>query len=65
MNLSFDILGFMQIFKGSTFRSIDQIILSGPCKLRRIFTMKSSIYDVLIPKHLGLPPGFPVANQLI
>ena len=35
----------MQIFKGSTFRSLDQIVFTGPCKIRKKFTMKTPLYD--------------------
>lgn len=33
----------MEAFKGSTFRSIDTIVIGSPCKLRKIFLMKNPI----------------------
>jgi hypothetical protein len=49
MNLSIDVFAFGNYcFKNVNFRSIDFVKVAGPCKLRRIFTMKSPIFDDLI-----------------
>lgn len=46
MNLSIDIFAFAHhCFKGINIRSIDLIIVTASCKLRKIFTMKNPIYD--------------------
>ena len=46
INLSIDVFAFSSFcFKGVTMRSIDQIKLAGPCKIRRIFTMLNPLLD--------------------
>ncbi len=40
LNLAVDVWSFMEGWKGSTFRSLDMIIISSPCKLRKIFGMR-------------------------
>lgn len=46
LNLSIDVFAFNSFcFKGVTMRSLDQIILGGPCKFRRIYTMQNPILD--------------------
>jgi hypothetical protein len=40
LNLGIDVYSYMNAFKGQTFRSLDQIIISAHCRLRRIFTMR-------------------------
>ena len=44
MNLSVDLYSFMENFRGFTYRSLDQIILGGAFKLRRIFSMKNAMH---------------------
>lgn len=45
-NLSIDVLNFVtHCFKEMTFKSIDSVILSASCKVRRIFTMRNKITD--------------------
>jgi hypothetical protein len=46
INLSIDLLSFINVFfQNLTFKSIDNIILSAYCNIRRIFTMNDKIYD--------------------
>ena len=46
VNLSIDIFAFAHYcFKGVNIRSIDLIMVTANCKLRKIFTMKGPIYD--------------------
>ncbi len=46
MNLSLDIAAFSHYcFKGVNIRSIDLIIVTASCKLRKIFTMKNPLID--------------------
>lgn len=46
MNLSLDIHAFAHhCFKGINIRSIDLIIVTASCKLRKIFTMKNPLMD--------------------
>ncbi|EGR33031.1 hypothetical protein IMG5_063170 [Ichthyophthirius multifiliis] len=45
MNLSIDVNSFMEVWKGQTFRSIDSVIIGSHCKLRRIFTMRSPLFE--------------------
>lgn len=46
MNLSLDISAFAHhCFKGVVLRSIDLIVVTASCKLRRIFTMKNPLID--------------------
>ncbi len=46
INLSIDLLSFINVFfQNLTFKSIDNIILSAYCNIRRIFTMNNKIYD--------------------
>ena len=45
-NLSIDVLSFVTYcFKDLTFKSIDGIVLTASCKVRRIFTMRNKIKD--------------------
>ena len=45
-NISIDINAFAHhCFKGMNIRSIDFIMVTASCKLRKIFTMKNPIYD--------------------
>lgn len=44
VNFSVDVLGFVtHCFKGMTFKSIDSVMVSADCKIRRIFTMRGKI----------------------
>ena len=46
LNLSLDIGAFAHhCFKGVNMRSIDLIVVTASCKLRRIFTMKNPLQD--------------------
>jgi len=46
VNLSIDVFAFAHYcFKGINVKSIDLINLTSQCKLRRIFTMRSPLYD--------------------
>ncbi|CAD8166122.1 unnamed protein product [Paramecium octaurelia] len=76
LNLCIDVWSFMEAFKGCTFRSIDQIIIGSPCKLRKIYIMKYPIQDseiditftqgfAVVPKQVNFPETFPYQNQLI
>ncbi len=56
--LAIDVFSFMQVFKDQTFRSLDQIIVSSSCRLRRIFTMKEFV-EYEIPKNYWLSQGIP------
>uniref|UniRef100_A0A8D0TKN3 CFA20 domain-containing protein n=1 Tax=Sus scrofa TaxID=9823 RepID=A0A8D0TKN3_PIG len=45
-NLCIDLVAFTsEIFKGAVFQSLDGIIVSATCKLRKIFTLKSKPQD--------------------
>ena len=73
VNMSFDLIGFMQIFKGSTFRSLDQIVFTGPCKLRKIFTMKYPLFEssngdgtgAMLPDKVAFAQNLQYTNQMI
>lgn len=46
VNLSIDVVAFAHsCFKGTNIRSIDLIIVTASCRLRKIFTMKNPLYD--------------------
>ena len=45
LNLSIDLLSFFELFKGQTFRSIDNFIIGAVCKLKKIFTMRNPIAE--------------------
>ncbi len=62
--LAIDVFSFMNVFKGQTFRSLDQLTISSSCKLRRIFTMKEFV-EYEIPKNYWLAQGIPQEFQLI
>jgi hypothetical protein len=40
LNLCIDLWSFINCFKGQTYRSLEQIYLSGGHKIRKIFTTK-------------------------
>ena len=43
LNLEIDVWSFMEAWSGCNFRSLDMIIVSAPCKLRKIFITKYPI----------------------
>ena len=46
LNLSIDVFAFAHFcFKGIQVQSVDLISFTAPCKIRRIFTMRSPLYD--------------------
>lgn len=64
-NLSIDVLSFVtHCFKEMTFKSIDSVILSASCKVRRIFTMRNKIIDGITVDSINndntdeIPPQF-------
>ncbi|XP_042700135.1 protein CFAP20DC isoform X19 [Chrysemys picta bellii] len=56
-NLCIDLVAFTsEIFKGAVFQSLDGIIISANCKLRKIFTLKSKPQDTAEDDDIfGLP----------
>ncbi|XP_042736811.1 protein CFAP20DC isoform X2 [Lagopus leucura] len=64
-NLCIDLVAFTsEIFRGAIFQSLDGIIISANCKLRKIFTLKSKPQDTaeendtcLVPFTPGEPTG--------
>ncbi|XP_016061024.1 PREDICTED: uncharacterized protein C3orf67 homolog [Miniopterus natalensis] len=58
-NLCIDLVAFTsEIFKGAVFQSLDGIIVSAHCKLRKIFTLKSKPQDTA-DKDAGYGVPFP------
>uniref|UniRef100_A0A8U7P8V8 CFA20 domain-containing protein n=1 Tax=Corvus moneduloides TaxID=1196302 RepID=A0A8U7P8V8_CORMO len=56
-NMCIDLVAFTrEIFRGAVFRSLDGIIISANCKLRKIFTLKSKPQDTAEGDGTG---GFP------
>jgi hypothetical protein len=47
MNLQLDILNFYEAcFPGEpAFRSLDGIIITGACRIRKVLTMRSQLFD--------------------
>ena len=76
LNLSIDLVSFTaRCFHGVTFRSLDAIIVTSFCRVRRIFTMRSALWEDQgeriqsvayepIPKTFDFPPGVDVHCQL-
>jgi len=76
LNLSIDLISFTgRCFQGVTFRSLDAIIITSFCKLRRIFTMRSALWEDQgermqgvayepVPKAFDFPQGVEVHCQL-
>ncbi|XP_053153328.1 protein CFAP20DC isoform X12 [Hemicordylus capensis] len=75
-NLCIDLVAFTsEIFKGAVFQSLDGIIVSANCKLRKIFTLKSKPLDTAdegvdgpidtIPRACQLHPDVPQVTQLL
>jgi hypothetical protein len=55
LNLSFDIFAFAHYcFKGINVKSIDLINFTSYCKLRKIFSMRSPVYDDDLETNPGL-----------
>lgn len=73
INLSIDILSFIsECFKSHTFKSIDFISLSANCKIRRVYSMRVSLNNILngetasiLPKGLLIPRGVDCKNILL
>ncbi|XP_049719515.1 protein CFAP20DC isoform X5 [Elephas maximus indicus] len=74
-NLCIDLVAFTsEIFKGAVFQSLDGIIVSANCKLRKIFTLKSKPQDTadkddeptdIIPRSCQLTTDVPQVTQLL
>nr|KAF6310161.1 hypothetical protein mMyoMyo1_001848 [Myotis myotis] len=74
-NLCIDLVAFTsEIFKGAVFQSLDGIIVSANCKLRKIFTLKSKPQDTadkddeptdIIPRSCQLTADVPQVTQLL
>ncbi|XP_019355129.1 protein CFAP20DC isoform X9 [Alligator mississippiensis] len=75
-NLCIDLVAFTsEIFKGAVFQSLDGIIISANCKLRKIFTLKSKPQDTaegdaneptdVIPRACQLNLDVPQVTQLL
>ena len=76
LNISIDVLSFVSnCFKSQTFRSIDYISISANCKLRRIFSMRNPLLEIvnnyqefpmeyadILPKNYSLPINIPQIN---
>lgn len=45
MNFTVDLYSFINAFKGQTYRSLDEIQISGQFKLRRVFTSQAPPID--------------------
>ncbi|XP_066899879.1 protein CFAP20DC isoform X5 [Kogia breviceps] len=74
-NLCIDLVAFTsEIFKGAVFQSLDGIIVSANCKLRKIFTLKCRPQDTadkddeptdIIPRSCQLTTDVPQVTQLL
>ncbi|XP_060246924.1 protein CFAP20DC isoform X2 [Meriones unguiculatus] len=74
-NLCIDLVAFTsEIFKGAVFQSLDGIIVSANCKLRKIFTLKSKPRETadkddeptdIIPRSCQLSADVPHVTQLL
>ena len=76
-NISLDLSHcILSCFGNITFRSLDSIVVSSFCKLRRVFTMRGPLMDTTgmdlkvegvesIPKNLDFPAGVNFVNQLV
>uniref|UniRef100_A0A8C5TR94 CFAP20 domain containing n=1 Tax=Malurus cyaneus samueli TaxID=2593467 RepID=A0A8C5TR94_9PASS len=77
-NMCIDLVAFTsEIFRGAVFRSLDGIIISANCKLRKIFTLKSKPQDTaegdgvpcepadVIPQNCQLNSDVPQVTQLL
>ncbi|XP_053786154.1 protein CFAP20DC isoform X7 [Desmodus rotundus] len=61
-NLCIDLVAFTsEIFKGAVFQSLDGIVVSANCKLRKIFTLKSKPQDTA-DKDAGYGASFPTVE---
>ncbi|KAM4768848.1 protein CFAP20DC isoform 1-T5 [Cyanocitta cristata] len=59
-NMCIDLVEFTrEIFRGAVFRSLDGIIISANCKLRKIFTLKSKPQDTAEGDGMGVFPSVP------
>jgi hypothetical protein len=76
-NISIDLCRAMQACFGlSTFRSLDAIVISSFCRLKRVFSMKNALWDdteaetrnsscETVPKTMDFPAGVECVNQRI
>ncbi|GAB1298609.1 Protein CFAP20DC [Apodemus speciosus] len=74
-NLCIDLVAFTsEIFKGAVFQSLDGIIVSANCKLRKIFTLKAKPQETadkddeptdIIPRSCQLATDVPHVTQLL
>ncbi|XP_045145923.1 protein CFAP20DC isoform X2 [Echinops telfairi] len=74
-NLCIDLVAFTsEIFKGAVFQSLDGVIVSATCKLRKIFTLKAKPQDTadkddeptdIIPRSCQLTTDVPQVTQLL
>ncbi|EHB02576.1 hypothetical protein GW7_13784 [Heterocephalus glaber] len=74
-NLCIDLAAFTsEVFKGAVFQSLDGIIVSANCRLRKIFTLKSKPQDTadkddkptdIIPRSCQLTTDVPHVTQLL
>uniref|UniRef100_A0A8C0BJP0 CFAP20 domain containing n=1 Tax=Buteo japonicus TaxID=224669 RepID=A0A8C0BJP0_9AVES len=73
-NMCIDLVAFTsEIFRGAVFQSLDGIIISANCKLRKIFTLKSKPQDTaeedgptdVIPRSCQLNTDVPQVTQLL
>ncbi|XP_054406617.1 protein CFAP20DC isoform X14 [Pongo abelii] len=72
-NLCIDLVAFTsEIFKGAVFQSLDGIVVSANCKLRKIFTLKSKPQDTAdkdavcgVPYSTDEPTDIPRSCQLM
>ncbi|XP_005387328.1 PREDICTED: uncharacterized protein C3orf67 homolog isoform X3 [Chinchilla lanigera] len=75
-NLCIDLAAFTsEIFKGAVFQSLDGIVVSANCKLRKIFTLRSKPQDTadkdadeptdIIPRSCQLTTDVPHVTQLL
>ena len=75
INLSIDVISFVsECFKTQTFRSIEYISITGNCKLKRILSMRNTLYNYpndlndnnkdveMQNKLIGFPPKLPYEN---
>lgn len=65
VNLSIDLVSFMnRCFPGNSFGALEALIIHSHCKIRRVFTMKSPLLEV-VPRGFEFPLGTQHRNQLI
>lgn len=52
-----DLPSFLAVYKNSSYRSLEQITISGNCSLRRIFMLQN--FDENLINQVNLPLGIP------